>query len=53
MMKKIADWWKSLDPSVKGLIIIGLICLIGIIIRWDYVMEGIKKGFNFYSESAN
>ena len=52
-MKKIADWWKGLDPSVKGLIIIGLICLIGIIIRWDYVMGGIKKGFNFYSESAN
>ena len=34
------------------LIIIGIICIIGIILRWDYVVEGVKKGFNFYSETS-
>ncbi|MBP5693223.1 MAG: hypothetical protein J6W86_05875 [Bacteroidales bacterium] len=52
-MKKIAEWWKSLDPSMKGLIIIGLICLIGIILRWDYVVGGIRKGFNYYGGGAD
>ncbi len=47
-MKKAALWWKNLDPSMKALILIGLICLIGIVLRWHYVMDGIKKGFNFY-----
>ena len=47
-MKKTIMWWKGLDHSMKALILIGLICLIGIIVRWDHVMDGIKKGFNFY-----
>ncbi|MBQ3382401.1 MAG: hypothetical protein IJG54_03620 [Bacteroidales bacterium] len=52
-MKIIADWWKGLDPSMKALILIGIICLLGIILRWDYVCGGIKKGFNFYSGGAD
>ncbi|MBO6223609.1 MAG: hypothetical protein J6N56_07525 [Bacteroidales bacterium] len=47
-MKKIALWWKSLDPSMKALILIGIICIIGIILRWEYVSGGIKKGFNYF-----
>lgn len=38
---------------MKGLIIIGLICLIGIILRWDYVVGGIRKGFNYYGGGAD
>lgn len=52
-MKIIAEWWKKLDPSMKGLIIIGLICLIGIILRWEYVLGGIKKGFIFYGGGSD
>ncbi len=46
---KIWNWYKSQSPTTKGLIIAGLILLIGIIIRWDYVMDGIRRGFNFYN----
>ncbi|MBQ6310658.1 MAG: hypothetical protein IJK74_03820 [Bacteroidales bacterium] len=52
-MKKIAAWWNGLDSSMKALILIGLICIIGIILRWDYVWEGIKKGFNFYGGGSD
>ena len=52
VMKNIVAWWKGLDSSMKALIIIGIICIIGIILRWDYVVEGVKKGFNFYSETS-
>jgi len=52
-MSKLIVWWKNLDSSMKALILIGIICLIGIILRWDYVIGGIKKGFNFYEGSAD
>ncbi|MBP5228787.1 MAG: hypothetical protein J6Z32_01395 [Bacteroidales bacterium] len=52
-MKKLVAWWKSLDPSMRALILIGFICLIGIIIRWPQVLNGLKKGFNYYSGYAD
>ncbi|MBR3303663.1 MAG: hypothetical protein IKI67_05730 [Bacteroidales bacterium] len=52
-MRRIVAWWKNLDDPVKGLILIGLVALIGIIIRWRPIIEGIKKGFGFYSGYAD
>ncbi len=42
-------WYKSQPDSVKGAIWLGIILIIGIILRWDYVWDGICRGFNFYS----
>jgi hypothetical protein len=50
---RIGIWWKALDPSYKGLVIIGIICIIGIIIRWRYVLRGIAKGFGHYAGYAD
>lgn len=49
MFKKIAAWYKSQNPTTKGMILVGILLVIGIIIRWDYVLEHIIRGFNFYN----
>lgn len=50
---KAAAWWKNLSPTLKGFIVIILICIIGIIIRWKFIVAGIAKGFGFYSGYAD
>lgn len=49
MFKKAIEWFKAQNDTVKALIVIGIICIIGIIIRWDAVVAGVMKGFRFYS----
>lgn len=45
--------WKNLSPTLKGFIVIILICIIGIITRWRFIIAGIAKGFGFYSGYAD
>ena len=47
MFKKIATWYKRQTTTTQGLIWVGILLIIGIIIRWQYVIEGVVKGFNF------
>lgn len=49
MLEKIKKWYAAQTDTTKALIWIGLIALIGIIIRWDAVVAGIKHGFGYYS----
>ncbi|MDD2595483.1 MAG: hypothetical protein PHD11_06680 [Bacteroidales bacterium] len=49
MLNKIKIWYKSQSDTTKGMIWFGIVLIIGIILRWDYIMEHIAKGFNFYS----
>jgi len=49
MFKKIKQWYDGQSDTVKAFVWIGLICIIGIIIRWDAIVAGITKGFKFYS----
>lgn len=46
---KIADWYRNLSPTAKGLIWVGVIAVIGIILRWDYIIDHVKRGFEFYN----
>lgn len=48
-LQKIKEWYSVQTDSTKAMIWIGLVCIIGIILRWDAVMAGISKGFSFYS----
>jgi hypothetical protein len=41
--------FKSLSSTAQGMIILGIILLIGIIIRWRYIIDEICKGFNYFS----
>jgi len=49
MFDKIKSWYSRQTDTTKALLWIGLIAVIGILIRWNAVVEGIKHGFNFYS----
>ncbi len=49
MFRRIKDWYSSQNDTVKAFIWIGLISIIGIIVRWDAVVAGATKGFKFYS----
>jgi len=45
---KIIHWYNKQTDSIKIFIWVGLIAFIGIIIRGHSVIDGIKKGFEFY-----
>lgn len=49
MFRKIKEWYSAQSDSVKAMLWIGIVCIAGIILRWDAVLEGVKKGFDFYS----
>lgn len=49
MFTRIKEWYKNQSDSTKALIWIGIVALIGIICRWNFVMEQAAKGFQFYS----
>lgn len=49
MFRKIKEWYKAQSDTTKAFIWIGIIAAIGIVIRWDAVVEGAAKGFDFYS----
>ena len=49
LFQKIKTWYAAQTDTTKALIWIGLVAVIGIILRWDAVVAGIKHGFSFYS----
>jgi hypothetical protein len=49
LFQKIKTWYSAQTDTTKALLWIGLVAVIGILIRWDAVVEGIKHGFSFYS----
>ena len=49
MFEKIKTWYAAQSDTTKALIWIGIIAIIGIIFRWNAVIEGIRHGFGFYS----
>ena len=49
LFERIKTWYGAQTDTTKALLWIGLIAIIGILIRWDAVVEGVKHGFGFYS----
>ena len=49
LFAKLADEYNKLTPTGKGMIILCIFLIIGIIIRWDATIEGIRRGFGFFS----
>ncbi len=49
LFAKLADEYNKMTPTGKGMIILCIILIIGIIIRWDATIEGIQRGFGFFS----
>ncbi len=53
MSKNLRAKWDELSPSMKILIIIGIASIIGIAMRWRYIVEGLGKGFKYFSGYAD
>ena len=49
MFEKIKPWYTAQSDTTTAFIWIGLVALVGILLRWDAVVEGVKHGFGFYS----
>jgi len=47
---KIKGKWRNLPGNIKGLIILISILVLGIILRWKYIINSISEGFDFYSK---
>lgn len=50
LISRIVIWYKNQNDTVKAFIWIALICIIGIILRWNAIIDGITRGFKFYSQ---
>lgn len=50
MFSKLKDRIDQLSPFTKGSLLLMILLIIGIIVRWDVVLEGINKGFKFFSK---
>jgi hypothetical protein len=48
-IRKISEGFKNLTPTAQGMIILGILLIIGIILRWNFILEEIGRGFNFFS----
>lgn len=48
-LKKITEAFNNLSPTAQGMIILAVVLVIGIILRWDYILEEVTKGFDFFS----
>lgn len=45
---KIKAKFDELTPTAQGLIILGVVLTIGIILRWNYIITEIGRGFGFF-----
>ncbi|MBQ7222906.1 MAG: hypothetical protein IJS02_05525 [Bacteroidales bacterium] len=50
IIDRIKEWFNSQSDTAKTMIVMAIILLILIIIRWNFVVEGVKHGFQFYSK---
>ncbi|AGY53624.1 hypothetical protein BRDCF_p997 [Bacteroidales bacterium CF] len=48
-MKRYWLKFRSLDSKIQGAIILIVILIIGIIVRWNFIMESIISSFKFFS----
>ena len=50
MESKFKKKLNEMSPMTKGYIILIILLVIGIVLRWDNVSEGVIKGFKFFSK---
>lgn len=44
----LADDFKEMTPTAKAMVVLCILLVIGILLRWDATIEGIKRGFGFF-----
>lgn len=50
MLKKFTNTFKNLNPNIQGFVILIVILVIGIILRWNYIIDNIIRGFKYFSK---
>ncbi len=48
MIEKIKEWWGKQTPTAQIFMVLVVILIIGIIIRWDFIIESVGNGFDFF-----
>ena len=49
MLDKIKNWYSKQSDTTKAMIWLGVIAVIGIILRWSHIIEQATRGFQYYS----
>lgn len=50
LFTKIKTWYENQSETSKTMIAMGAILVILIILRWNFVIDGIKHGFQFFAK---
>lgn len=45
--KRLKNWYSEQTPTTKGFIWMGVLLIIGIILRWDYISKEVVAAFGF------
>lgn len=48
MIEKIKEWWNNQSSTTQVFLVLIVFLIIGIIIRWDFIMEGVSNSFEFF-----
>lgn len=49
MFERLSVWYKGQSSTTKCFLWMIPILILGIILRWDYIIEGLTKGFSFFN----
>ncbi|EKD31289.1 MAG: hypothetical protein ACD_77C00347G0002 [uncultured bacterium] len=49
-VKDLQEWFLKLEPHVKGYILLIVLLILGIILRWNVIINNIISGFNYFSK---
>lgn len=47
---QFAEWFQKQTPTARALIVLIPLLILGILIRWPYIIDGIRRGFGFYAK---
>lgn len=47
MFGRLKAWYGKQTSTTQGLLWVGILLLIGVLLRWDYIVEEVRAGFDF------
>jgi len=50
ILRKLKEWFVNLPETQKGYVLLILLLILGIILRWNYIIDNIIKGFSYFSK---
>jgi hypothetical protein len=50
MFHKIKNWYNGQSQTTKAFIWVAVLLIIGIVLRWNHIIDNIISGFNFFKQ---